>query len=241
MGAPRLRTRRSPPRGPGRGRKAGCFTLTDDDLTQLGEQGLFVRDGFLTAADVRALRDEVEASAHAGLLRQAGIRRGENFDINAAVRGDEIAWLDSTASAWAETTAVGWALTQMEQVREALNERAWLGLARMDVQAARYRGDGARYSRHLDAFRDAAVAAPSVGGTRRVTAIVYANPDWSPDHGGALRAFLTGGERDIEPLGGRLVVFLSEKVEHEVLPTFAPRIAVTAWFYGPDDVLRGER
>jgi SM-20-related protein len=28
------------------------------------------------------------------------------------------------------------------------------------------------------------------------------------------------------------VVFLSERVEHEVLPTFAPRLAVTGWFYG---------
>jgi SM-20-related protein len=36
---------------------------------------------------------------------------------------------------------------------------------------------------------------------------------------------------DVAPVLGRLVVFLSAKVEHEVLPTWAPRLAVTAWYY----------
>ena len=31
----------------------------------------------------------------------------------------------------------------------------------------------------------------------------------------------------------RLVVFLSDRVEHEVLPAHAERWAVTAWYYGP--------
>jgi SM-20-related protein len=35
---------------------------------------------------------------------------------------------------------------------------------------------------------------------------------------------------DVEPILDRLLVFLSERVEHEVLPTRVPRRAVTAWF-----------
>jgi len=49
--------------------------------------------------------------------------------------------------------------------------------------------------------------------------------------------WLPDGPRDIEPVGGRLVVFLSDRVEHEVLPTSATRRAATAWFRGPDAVL----
>lgn len=36
---------------------------------------------------------------------------------------------------------------------------------------------------------------------------------------------------DVEPLGDRLVVFQSRLLEHEVLPVYAPRYALTVWFY----------
>ncbi len=37
------------------------------------------------------------------------------------------------------------------------------------------------------------------------------------------------------PLAGRLVVFYSESVPHAVLPTFAPRYAVTVWYYDSEE------
>lgn len=39
---------------------------------------------------------------------------------------------------------------------------------------------------------------------------------------------------DILPIFGRLVIFRSEEVEHEVLPTYENRIALTVWAYGDD-------
>ena len=41
-------------------------------------------------------------------------------------------------------------------------------------------------------------------------------------------------ETGVDPELDRLIVFLSERVEHEVLPARTPRRAVTAWFRGPD-------
>ena len=35
---------------------------------------------------------------------------------------------------------------------------------------------------------------------------------------------------DVYQQGGRLVVFMAGAVEHEVLPAYAPRVALTAWF-----------
>ncbi len=35
---------------------------------------------------------------------------------------------------------------------------------------------------------------------------------------------------DLAPLAGRLVLFLSGAIDHAVLPSFAERTAVTAWF-----------
>jgi SM-20-related protein len=59
------------------------------------------------------------------------------------------------------------------------------------------------------------------------------NEQWSAADGGALRIRADNGLfRDIEPLGGRLVLFLSESREHEVLVTRVPRLSLTGWFRG---------
>ena len=34
---------------------------------------------------------------------------------------------------------------------------------------------------------------------------------------------------DIDPLPGRLIVFLSGAIDHAVLPSHQPRVALTAW------------
>ena len=111
-----------------------------------------------------------------------------------------------------------------EDLRCELNRDAWLGLARCEIQLAHYAGGGAAYARHLDAFRGAA--------GRRVTAIAYLNAKWVAADGGELRIH-DCPVVDVAPLLGRLLVFMSATIEHEVLPTWAPRLAVTAWFYGP--------
>ena len=90
--------------------------------------------------------------------------------------------------------------------------------------------DGAAYSRHRDAFPDDGTEEEQ----RRVTAVVYLNPEWLPSAGGVLRAFLPpaagGGSRDVEPRGGRLLLFLSGAVDHEVLPACGQeRVAISAW------------
>ena len=119
-------------------------------------------------------------------------------------------------------------------LRDSLNRSAYLGLDRMEVQVARYPGGGAAYRRHRDAFP----APPGGRPNRRVTAIYYANPAWDPAGGGALRLHVGDGPVDVEPVLDRLLVFQSERVEHEVLPARVPRCAVTAWFR-PRDPLGG--
>ena len=104
-----------------------------------------------------------------------------------------------------------------------INNDAWLGLTRFDVQLAHYASGGSGYARHRDALRGAH--------GRRLTAVSYLNAAWTPADGGRLRLHVSP-EIEIDPVMGRLVVFLSERVEHEVLPMFASRYAATAWYYG---------
>jgi hypothetical protein len=114
-------------------------------------------------------------------------------------------------------------------------------------------GQGARYERHRDGFPSAGdeedEAAAEGPMWRRVTSILYLNEQpWPLTQGGALRVYRPrsddagvagsveqhqegeGGWVDVAPEGGRLVVFMAGAVEHEVLPAYAPRVALTAWF-----------
>ena len=191
--------------------------LSEAEVAALGERGLFVRDGLLGAEAARAAHAELLTVA----LRPAGVSR--EAVVDPGTRGDEIAWLDPAAAG----PALAALQARFVELGRALTELAWLGLGRMDVQAARYPGGGTRYARHRDAFAGRA--------SRRVSAIWYANPEWHPAHGGQLRLYPEAGPSEsIEPVLDRLVVFLSEKVEHEVLPAWADRYAVTAWYYGRD-------
>lgn len=196
--------------------------LGDGEITALGERGFVVRDGLLGAPTALAVHGEIETLVRDGRLRPAGVSRGAGYRIDGDTRGDAIAWLAPGEA----PPALASLCARFQALREALNRGAYLGLDRFEVQLAHYPGGGARYRRHRDAFPGRS--------NRRVTAIYYVNPGWRADDGGLLR--LHGGETlvDIEPVLDRLVVFLSEGVEHEVLPALAPRLAVTAWYYGRD-------
>jgi SM-20-related protein len=200
--------------------------LTDADIRALGERGWFLIDGVLGHPTSIGIHDAVEALAAAGRLQPAGLSRGTNYRVDQVVRGDCITWVaaEETPPKLAPLCGVFIAL------RDALNREAYLGLGRMEVQAARYPGGGAAYHRHLDAFP----TLPGVRPNRQVTAIYYANPAWRPEDGGALRLHLDAGPIDVAPVLDRLLVFLSERVEHEVLPAHVPRRAVTAWFRARD-------
>jgi len=190
--------------------------VTDEEVVQLGERGFFTRGAFLGEAGALALAAEAERLAREGAYARAGVSRGGVVDP--AIRGDEICWLEPERHPGVYAA--------FDRLRHEVNEGAYLGLGRFDVQLARYAGAGEGYQRHRDAF----TAGP---GTRRLTAICYLNPGWRPEHGGALRLHLRSGALDLAPTLDRLVVFRSEAVEHEVLPARAPRFAATAWYYGP--------
>lgn len=77
------------------------------------------------------------------------------------------------------------------------------------------------------------------GDTRKLTCIIYLNPEYKEGDGGQLRIF-SGKHKfhDLTPDGGRMVLFWSDEIPHEVLPT-APdadtldqdkdRYALTLW------------
>ncbi|KAA6421588.1 MAG: 2OG-Fe(II) Oxygenase, partial [Trebouxia sp. A1-2] len=237
-------------------------------------------------------------------------------DVSA--RGDSITWLHEGSLSGPGGSAGLHAMQLLQEVQADLHSVMHLEKRSAEYQLAVYVGGGSQYVKHRDALPDDG-ADPN---QRRVTAILYANPDWRPADGGHLRIWLppgasspslsplpgrtdepqqsaldlpggqhlsaatasgsphtngkvasqqhapqcqevqhsahsnysdavpghlltepcdrrspsihiqeVNGERvlDIAPVSGRLVVFLSGAIDHAVLPSHNPRVALTAW------------
>lgn len=195
-------------------------------------------EGAFPAARIAALRIEAELAHAAG--RFVAARVGRARDMVPALRGDELCWCTPRADAPA-TRAL---LDELEALRIALDRELLLGARAVEAHFALY-GAGARYARHLDR-----VAVPAhaqgraedgvAGGGRVLSLVLYLNDAWDAADGGALRLHAPDGvPRDVLPRGGDLVAFLSDRVEHEVLPATRPRWSVAAWLTRDDPASPG--
>ncbi len=137
------------------------------------------------------------------------------------IRGDSICWITPPLFP-AELSLLG----DLELLRLQLNREALLGLFELELHYAWY-PPGAGYARHVDQ--------PVGRAQRRVSLVLYLNEHWRPEAGGELRLFdANGGSRDIAPIAGRLVCFLTSEREHAVLPTRQNRLSVTGWLRARD-------
>lgn len=185
-----------------------------DDLVA---RGWSQQADFLPAQLVLALAAECRARAALGALAPAGVGRGAGQAVREQVRGDHIQWLEA-----GESSACDRYLQIMETLRQELNQTLYLGLEEYETHFALY-PRGAFYQKHVDRFRD--------DDRRTVSAVIYLNQDWLPEHGGALRLHPDGQRhQDILPLAGSLALFLSADMPHEVLPATRERLSLTGWF-----------
>ncbi len=133
------------------------------------------------------------------------------------VRGDRTCWLGEPLLAAEQAL-----LLEFERLRLELNRSLFLGLFDLEVHYAWY-APGAGYARHVDQ--------PHGRSDRRVSLILYLNENWDELAGGELQLYdASGGCRQIEPLAGRLVCFLTAGREHAVRPARRDRFSVTGWF-----------
>jgi len=189
--------------------------------SELAEAGFAVLPDYLPEASWRALGDEARRLRRGDAFRHAGVGRGASFRVAPEIRDDRVCWIDPARPTRRQAA---W-LARMESLRRVLNRRLYLGLFGFEAHLAVY-PPGARYARHLDRFADAR--------HRLVSVLLYLNADWQVEDGGALRLHLEApaAPRDVLPLGGTLVAFLSGETPHEVLPAQRDRWSVVGWFTG---------
>lgn len=156
-------------------------------------------------------------------LDVAGVGRQAQHQLNDFVRRDRIRWI------YGDTAAEREWLQWMEQLRLVLNRQLFLGLFNFESHFARYE-PGAFYRKHVDAFKGEA--------NRVVSTVLYLNPDWRSDDGGALVLYAPEEQADLGgseigrfmPAFASLAVYLSEDFPHEVLPTRRERNSIAGWF-----------
>ena len=200
--------------------------LLDHISQEIYSNSYVVVDNFVDETFRMALLKEQTDLLNQGQFTKAAIGKGDQKQVRAEIRSDEVLWMDP--SVLSPLQAIFW--EKIVELQQVLNRRCFLGLKSFEGHFARY-PIGSFYKRHLDQFH----AVPH----RIVTVILYLNESWTEADGGQLRMYFPqedGSERleDVLPVGGRLVVFLSEEIPHEVLPTHKERISITGWLRNID-------
>ena len=180
--------------------------MTND--LDLWVSGVSVRDRFLPPAQIHALVECAHLRRARGDFDAARIGADDNLQRRQEIRGDSICWIAAPL-----LPAERILLDELEHLRLELNREAFLGLFDLELHYSWY-PPGAGYARHVDQ--------PQGRAQRQVSLVLYLNEDWRPAAAGELRFFDSANRhRDIEPIAGRLVHFLTPGREHAVLPTTA--------------------
>jgi SM-20-related protein len=190
--------------------------LFDSIADSLADKGFAIEDQFLSQKEVQNILAGEGFRKGLDQFKKAGIGKSQSQQINEAIRGDYIQWLDKD---FAEP-AVKIYLDRLQELISFLNQTLFLSLKDYEVHLTIY-PIGSYYKRHLDQFKH--------DDHRKLSVICYLNEGWLEEHGGQLRMYPKDEVIDVLPEAGRLVCFRSDQIEHEVLAARRERMSLTGW------------
>ncbi len=179
-----------------------------------------VNDGYIIITDALdkklpvALYNEVKDEKD---FKRAGISGASDLHLDSNRRRDKIHWLAKDMGAQSDF------LVFADGLKEYLNRELYIGLSYYESHFAIY-DEGDFYETHLDCFKNSK--------NRVVTTVYYLNEDWGKDDGGELVVYNENNNflAKVMPDANTLVVFMSEKFPHEVLPAKRKRYSIAGWF-----------
>lgn len=188
----------------------------------IGQQHFAIVENFLPQQMVDGLRANLQQKQAEDQLKKAAIGNRTNELIAKSIRGDFIQWMDEKQAGPIEKMF----FDEVNTLIQYLNRTCFMGILHKEFHYALY-PKGTYYKRHLDTFQN---------DDRRVLSMVFYlnNANWQPTNGGDLVIYQNTpkGEKalHIHPSPGRLVIFESQALEHEVLPVLADeRYSITGW------------
>lgn len=191
-------------------------------IEDISKKHFAIVDNFLPLSLVNQLRINLVNKQAEDLLKKAAIGNRTNELISKSIRGDFIQWMDEKEAGPTEELF----FAELNSLIQYLNRTCFMGILHKEFHYALY-PKGTYYQRHLDTFQN---------DDRRVLSMVfYLNEaDWETKNGGDLVIYqpTETGEHalHIHPFPGRLVIFESQVLEHEVLPVLKnERYSITGW------------
>jgi SM-20-related protein len=187
-----------------------------DFISDLSLKSFSVKDQVFSYQEIELLKQYGESLF--GSFKPAHVGEKNNRLIESEIRRDKTLWVTDREKD-----------NQLQKINKVLsfiqsqvNEKLFLGLFEVEVHWAFYE-KGDFYKPHKDVHQK--------GSSRVLTWILYLNNDWKKEHGGELKIYHGNTSTVIEPLGGRMVVFLSSEILHEVCICKKNRWSLTGWFH----------
>lgn len=192
--------------------------LFETIIENLLQQQYSVVNDFFVSEEVEFLRNSLLAKYDADRFKKSAIGNRTNEEIDKTIRGDFILWMDEKNANEAELIF----FKKINELVNYLNKTCFLGILQKEFHYAVY-PTGTFYKRHLDTFQN--------DDRRKLSIVCYLNEDnWKGENGGELTIYTEKDEVNILPLPGRVVIFESQLLEHEVKVVKAlERLSITGW------------
>ena len=190
-------------------------------ISDLLDQQYSVIENFFSLAEVEQLRNSLLDRYEEDNFKKAAIGNRTNEIVAKTIRGDFILWLNEAEAGDAEKAF----FARINDFVEYLNKTCFMGILQKEFHYALY-PEGTFYKRHLDTFQN--------DDRRKLSLVCYLNEqDWKPEYGGELVIYKeeNGVEKPVSlyPFPGRVVIFESQLLEHEVKPVKTERLSITGW------------
>ncbi len=191
--------------------------LYENIIEDLTSKQYSIIDNFFTSEEVVALRQSLLDKYEEDAFKKSAIGNRTNEVIKKAIRGDIILWIDENNINPSEQLF----FNKINDLKDYLNRTCFLGINQKEFHYAIY-PEGTFYKRHLDTFQN--------DDRRKLSFVCYLNEEnWKPENGGELVLYLEKGEEVVYPFPGKVVIFESQILEHEVKPVNTPRLSITGW------------
>ena len=195
--------------------------LYEQIISDIANQQFSIIEDFFTAEEVQILRTSLLEKYEQDAFKKAAIGNRLNENIIKSVRGDVILWIDETKANIAESLF----FDKINNLIKYLNRTCFMGILQKEFHYALY-PSGTFYKRHIDTFQN--------DDRRKLSFVCYLNEeDWQIENGGELVLYLNEQGKEVEkliyPYSGRVVIFESQRIEHEVRTVKTQRLSITGW------------
>lgn len=183
---------------------------------QILENDYFIGDHFFNQDHVKNLQTFFKDNKH--LFYPAKIGKKNTTILNSQIRSDSILWIED----WNQTPELAAFKKFLENLQDYCRENFFLPLKRFESHFAFY-PQGSFYQKHFDQHKNSP--------NRHISVVLYLS-EFISGNGGQLKIYPIDKEKssiEVDPIAGRIVVFKSAGLLHEVLETKAERFSITSW------------